>query len=312
MRAGLDRGLYLEVILAMRCLEAGQSIATRLAKLQSVLEMQRQLSRLSGRSEQIERRVGISREEFLERYYAANRPVILTDLRGTDSPVLRWSPAHLRERFGHQRIEIMTGRDADPEFELHSERHRSEVLFAEFLESLVSMRGNDRYLVANNHFLEKLDDQELLDDLAVLPAYLDAAKVKGCAFLWVGPAGTLTPLHHDELNGLLLQLWGRKRFRLISPEQTHLLSNDVGVYSPVDCDQPDFAAHPLFREVQMIDLVLEPGEALFVPVGWWHHVRALEASVMLTFTNFVFANRFTWKNPNPAAFALTRSGARWP
>jgi len=33
-------------------------------------------------------------------------------------------------------------------------------------------------------------------------------------------------------------------------------------------------------------------DLLFLPVGWWHHVRGLEISITMTFTNFVFDNDF--------------------
>jgi ribosomal protein L16 Arg81 hydroxylase len=44
-----------------------------------------------------------------------------------------------------------------------------------------------------------------------------------------------------------------------------------------------------------VDIIPEPGEVLFMPVGWWHHVRALEVSMTLAFTNFVFPNHFNWE-----------------
>jgi ribosomal protein L16 Arg81 hydroxylase len=46
------------------------------------------------------------------------------------------------------------------------------------------------------------------------------------------------------------------------------------------------------RDATIIDIVVEPGEVLFMPVGWWHHVRALDAGMTVSFANFVFPNRF--------------------
>jgi quercetin dioxygenase-like cupin family protein len=38
--------------------------------------------------------------------------------------------------------------------------------------------------------------------------------------------------------------------------------------------------------------VLQPGDAVFIPVNWWHHLRALQVSVSITFVNFRLDNTF--------------------
>jgi mannose-6-phosphate isomerase-like protein (cupin superfamily) len=50
-------------------------------------------------------------------------------------------------------------------------------------------------------------------------------------------------------------------------------------------------------EVRGATVVLKPGDALFLPVGWWHVVRALDVSVTLTFTEFGLPNEFGSRTP---------------
>jgi ribosomal protein L16 Arg81 hydroxylase len=71
----------------------------------------------------------------------------------------------------------------------------------------------------------------------------------------------------------------------------------VSVYSEVDPDHVDHARHPRFGGVRSLEVLVHPGEALFIPVGWWHHVEALETSISVSFTNFLFPNTFSWQLP---------------
>jgi hypothetical protein len=65
----------------------------------------------------------------------------------------------------------------------------------------------------------------------------------------------------------------------------------------VDLDQIDYDRFPLMRQVDIYEVVLEPGEFLFIPVGWWHWVRSLAVSINLSFHNFFFrGNPIAWKH----------------
>ncbi|HVI05430.1 MAG TPA: DUF6065 family protein, partial [Sphingomicrobium sp.] len=58
----------------------------------------------------IERRAGITSEEFLENYYAANRPVILTSEMDDWPALAKWTPQYLKEKVGGKAIEFQGGR----------------------------------------------------------------------------------------------------------------------------------------------------------------------------------------------------------
>jgi ribosomal protein L16 Arg81 hydroxylase len=42
------------------------------------------------------------------------------------------------------------------------------------------------------------------------------------------------------------------------------------------------------RDVPVHEALVEPGEILFIPIGWWHAVRSLDVSMSLSFTNLRF------------------------
>jgi ribosomal protein L16 Arg81 hydroxylase len=93
------------------------------------------------------------------------------------------------------------------------------------------------------------------------------------------------------------QIHGRKRWRFISPLETPRLYNTHGVFSPIDVDQPDLVRYPAFREVKMLEVVAEPGDTVFLPLGWWHQVASLDVSISFSFTNLDVPNEYVYVNP---------------
>lgn len=114
--------------------------------------------------------------------------------------------------------------------------------------------------------------------------------------LWVGPGGHTSCLHYDPMDGMLIQLYGAKKVLLFPPSQIYnlypisvLKSLRYGlklrsVYSQVYPDRPDFAAFPRFQEAlnHSQEIILNPGEILFLPAGWWHEVTALDTALGTT------------------------------
>jgi ribosomal protein L16 Arg81 hydroxylase len=143
---------------------------------------------------------------------------------------------------------------------------------------------------------ELLDDVELSpkfmeDWLPLLPAALrrtlDQATRYFSAGILIGPKNAQIGLHHDflETHAYLAQIAGRKRCVLFSPEDSAALyRGDVNV------DAPDFEKFPLFRNATAYECTLEPGELLFIPYRWWHHVVGLEKSITVNYNFFNHVN----------------------
>jgi hypothetical protein len=222
--------------------------------------------------------------------------VVVTDALRDWPALSRWSPSYFRERFGDVEIEVSMGRDIDPTPDANFHAHLTTLRLAEFCDRVAAAgNSNDLYLVANNRAAQRSPLAPLFEDVRAAHDYLSDRRDGGCISLWFGPAGTVTPLHHDTINVFFCQVFGRKRVTLFPPSEL-FLTNDVrqGVYSPVDPERPDLETFPELAEATVKEVVLSPGEAILIPVGFWHHVRALEVSISVSFTNFLRPNRFEW------------------
>lgn len=235
----------------------------------------------------IERKSGLSVEAFYRDYVAANTPVILTDVIQQWPALQRWTPAYLREKFGNERVQIMTGRDADPSYMPNQDKHMSEISMATYVDMVEqNSPTNDFYMVARNRNLEKETMQALRDDLQPLPAIMAPDSRPDSYLLWFGPAGTRTPLHHDPNSVLFCQIYGRKRYWMVQPGEMSLILNEDGFYSPIDVEAPDLNRYPELQSARVHTFEIAPGEALFIPQGWWHQVRSLDIAISVTLDEF--------------------------
>jgi len=123
--------------------------------------------------------------------------------------------------------------------------------------------------------------------------------------LWLGNE-VVTPAHFDESHNLACVVSGRRRFTLFPPAQVANLYLGPLDFAPtptpislVSFRAPDFTRFPRFRQALEHAIVaeLEPGDALYIPSLWWHHVESV--GVLNTMVNY-------WWTA-PAAGGLTKA-----
>ncbi|WP_126942465.1 cupin-like domain-containing protein [Xanthomonas sp. BRIP62418] len=103
------------------------------------------------------------------------------------------------------------------------------------------------------------------------------------ASIWIGNR-TRIAAHQDLPDNLACVVAGRRRFTLFPPQQlANLYIGPLDLtpagqpVSLVDIAAPDLQRFPRYAQALEHALVaeLEPGDALFIPSMWWHHVQAL-------------------------------------
>lgn len=108
-----------------------------------------------------------------------------------------------------------------------------------------------------------------------------------------GP-GSIRMTHSHE-SVLLTQIEGRKMITLVPPDEADKLyvkyckhgtdyrENGKACVSPVNLKYPDLEQFPKFKDAHLYQVVVEPGDVIFIPDGWFHEVRALDNSISLSF-----------------------------
>ncbi|MFC0532363.1 cupin-like domain-containing protein [Phytohabitans kaempferiae] len=277
---------------------AAVRIGRRYGWAESLLELYSELRDKAGQHT-LPRVTGARPEEFFG-YYYANRPAVFAGV-ADQWPARQWTPANLRQRFGAVEVEVMTGRDANPEHAWQHDAHRARMSFGEYL-TMVESGGetNDYYMVPRNENWQN-GLGGMVSDVRAIPGVVDPRLLPETLTLLLGPAGTVTPLHHDNMNILLCQVVGRKLIRLVPSYQRHLVYPRGGTYSHVDAGNPDLESHPLYADATVLEAVLESGDAVLIPAGWWHWVKAREVSVNVSFHHFAVPGGNHYLHPPRAA-----------
>ncbi|MFD7617924.1 cupin-like domain-containing protein [Streptomyces sp. NPDC059802] len=243
---------------------------------------------------------------FAHEYLGPNRPVLVRGALASASWTPPWSLDSLIERFGDRKVALTDTLFAIIRFSTlaqYAARYTGEGVKGIPLYLRWFVRQNTREVPWADEVFEGLADDWAMpswlpDRDYVFPEStgpIDAARdpfpAKG---LFICGRGGRTRLHTDPwaTDACLCQVTGTKQLIMYPPGTDEFLGPDGQV---VDLDAPDEGMFPRWRQaVPAFDEVLRPGDAAFIPSGWYHTAIALEDSVSITW-NFVHrthASRF--------------------
>lgn len=250
-------------------------------------------ARLNPEYKQIKRIATPTFESFIQNYYSRNLPVILTNAIDHWSALRKWSPQYFKRIVGNKQIEVQFNREQDPLFERNSIQHKTQMQMSDLVDLIeATEHSNNFYMTTNNAQANKSSLSKLFQDIGDFHNFTDHKQYTERSFIWFGPQGAFTPLHHDLTNNFLVQIYGRKKITLFPALQTPHLYNDVAVFSKIANPNQVEAnlSFPALKQTSRIECILNEGESLFIPLGWWHCVESLDIAISVSFTHFHIDN----------------------
>lgn len=221
--------------------------------------------------------------DFNAGYYNRKPVVIKGGLAGTTC-FSKWSADYLKEKIGSTTVRVAYTEKGSYNYAIREVKwiggHFDEVFD---LFSLPAGNGPSYYLAQLSipGFFPML-----MDDLEI-PAFIRDEDILDKVNLWMGGAGCDSGLHYDNSHNFFYQVCGRKEMVLFPPEDTPLLypSRLPGKWhmSEVELHDADVKRFPLFLEANPCHCIVEPGDIIYIPTGWWHNVLSLDMSVSVNF-----------------------------
>jgi len=209
----------------------------------------------------------VTAAEFQKLYLEPNRAVVIKNLASSWPALRKWTPEYFTREYGSLQVKVY-----DASFTQAGTSYMSslkKVPFKEFL-NVMTTSSTDLRLFAFNIFWQapELKKDILIPDIA-------SGISKKFIFMFFGCKGSVTPLHYDpDLPHLFhTVLHGKKRVVLFpNDESRNLYKHPFNTRSYVDVDHPDFDKFPRLKNVTGYQELLYPGETLFMPSGYWHHM----------------------------------------
>lgn len=212
-------------------------------------------------------------EELMQRYFIPHRPVVIQNAAASWPALQTWTLEYLGERYGNAYVQHFTGPDDTAQLirlnkhlaRAYPEPHYVMWCLSDFYDALAGDFG----------LLPFLGDP-------TMDWTLDLPHKEQTQLTWIflGVRGSGIPCHSDRLGQhvVSVQISGRKRWLLQAPDDAPWLYD-----GDVDLRDPDLGKHPRYLNASpRHDFVLEPGETLFLPNGWWHQTEVLEDSISLS------------------------------
>ncbi|XP_071953942.1 hypoxia-inducible factor 1-alpha inhibitor-like isoform X2 [Antedon mediterranea] len=229
----------------------------------------------------------------VQKLILSEQPVVVKNTKLVNS-ALKWTLEYLEENIGSQKFAVYSSPDhkfmyfdekksTETNFQPHTKCHR--MLFTEFVETLQNANVEKRRYYLQQALTEGVGKKIVDDFIKFNWAWVTEQQKRGgwgpltSNLLLIGMEGNVTPAHYDEQQNFFTQIQGYKRCILFPPSQFQTLypyqvSHPCDRQSQVDFDAPDFLKYPKFSQTKGYEAVVGPGEVLYIPMYWWHHIES--------------------------------------
>ncbi|MBA2250076.1 MAG: cupin-like domain-containing protein [Chitinophagaceae bacterium] len=234
---------------------------------------------------EVEKVENISPEDFKRNYYDKMRPIVIKGLAKEWPAYTKWNWDYFKKIVGDKRVGLYNNVKSDAYTPINTADDYKT--FGEYIDMIKSGPAAWRIFLFN--IFEHAP--QLTKDFSWPEQYM-RGYVKRYPMLFTGGQTSITHMHFDiDLSHIFhTQFLGKKRVLLFPNEEQHkLYRKPFEVLSLADFSNyyennktPDYEKFPAIRHAKGYEVILEHGDTLFMPAGYWHHMEYLESGFAMS------------------------------
>ncbi len=230
----------------------------------------------------VEKLKTISPADFKNKYYNTCTPVIITDLAREWPAYQKWNWDYFTEVVGEKEVGVYNNIKSDSYTPINTAD--AYMKFGDYLQKAKSGPLDLRIFLFNifQHA------PQLTQDFSWPDEYMKGF-VKKFPMLFVGGQGSITHMHFDiDMSHILhTQFAGKKKVLLFPFEEQYKLYRKpwevLSLANFANYNQDfDYDNFPAVKLAKGYEVVLEHGDTLFMPAGYWHHMEYIEAGFAMS------------------------------
>lgn len=227
-------------------------------------------------------------DKFQRDYFRKQIPVIIKGLVEQSPNASHWNLDYLKQKLNNTEVMVF-----DNSYQKTSAYTSGDykMKFSDFVEEIRKDQDCNIRLFLFNAFKHKPELQNEFPCPGIFKGLLDKV-----GFMFFGGKNTHVRMHFDidMSNVLHTQFEGSKRVLLISQEYNDLMyKTPFNTYSIADFKNIDYGKFPGLKYVKGYEFVLNPGDSVFMPGGYWHYMVYLEGSFAVAYRKIAFGLRNT-------------------
>jgi len=234
----------------------------------------------------VEKVKAISAEEFKGQYYAPMKPLVITGLSNQWSAYHKWNWDYFKSIVGDVKVGVYNNVKSDAYTPINTADDYMK--FGDYIDMVRKGPAEWRIFLFNifEHAPQIIEDFEW-------PEHLMKGFVKRYPMLFVGGQGSVTHMHFDiDLSHIIhTQFVGKKRVLLFPFEEQHKLYRkpwevlsfvNFEKYFDQEESKLDLEKFPALKLARGYEVILEHGDTLFMPAGYWHHMEYLDSGFAMS------------------------------